>query len=203
MATYTLEQSGISRIQNNAVAGYLAYVGVDALPDLAGTPDAFSATLPISIPQALPGSGTDVINVVLRHRDSYGCVSQNQYPYTIVLNTVGTLMNDVLAPEDVAAFVLMGGYLRLRARYPRIFVDENPADKLKIWAGVTMPDPDIDTPVAIVDVTKELTVTEFGTFTPDTYIVLAGLFRTADSFLSEVVQLEVIIPDAPDEPIII
>ncbi len=198
--TIAQQQIGKFRIQNLSIQGYVMYVGVGTLPDLNAAPSAFGTTLPLQLDYALPISGTTILYVVPRLRDSYGLESQNQNPTILTLTASGAVGNDIPVPLNIMVLPRQAGAIRILASYPTFVSDEDPADMIRVWVGLTLPDPNIDTPAYIGTVNSPDIVVEFGAYAPGTYFVVVGLFRSFDSKLSPTVTATVVIPEVPEEP---
>lgn len=105
-------------------------------------------------------------------------------------------MNPVPAPV-FKAYPRQGGILRIVGQYQ---IDTDPADMLKVWVGLTLPDVNVDVPALTISVLRENFVFDFGLYNPGTYYVVARLFRSSDSALSPTVQAQVVFQAAPDMP---
>lgn len=197
---YTTDQIGKFRIQNAAAAGYLVYIGVDQMPNLAGNYDQFSTTLPISFGYALPGSGIEVLYVVVRYRNTFGLISQNVKPWILTLTPDGVVFNDLPAPQQVAVYPRQNGVLRILGRYPTFTVDNPPADQLKVWIATSPPNVETDPETATLNIISEQFMYDLGVFTPDTYYVVCGLYRKSDERLSPTVSKQVVILEEPAAP---
>jgi hypothetical protein len=190
-------QEGDYRIQND-IAGYVVWVGSGALPDLTQPPTVYSTTLPVSIPVTPPGSGTLSLFVLTAVRDVYGLVSQNQYCTVITVDSAGNLVRPALgAPQGLQLFELPAGNIRVIATYAGFETDAQPATSWKIWVKTTLPNPAVDSPVAVLPASKILT-TNFGPQTPGTYFVMVGLYRLVDGALTTTYST-VVIHSAPPE----
>jgi hypothetical protein len=195
-------ECGIFRVQNNSLVGYNVYVGVNALPDLSQPPAAFSATLPISIPETPPGSGTKSFYVIVRAQDSYGLESQNQYPTVITISSSGGLLLPAIpAPQNLSVFARPNGYFKVRVTYSTANTDEYPATAWKVWAGTTLPNPLVDTPVVAVAVEGIPMIVSIGPFSANTYYVMVGLSRAADGASSPTIYTTAVLSPTPNKPI--
>lgn len=196
----TLE-AGQYRTQRSDQAGYIAYVGVDAYPEIGElvTPDAFSATLPFSIGYALPISD-ETLYVVVRYRDSYGCVSQNQRPYIINLTPGGVDLHDLAAPANVKAFATANNGWRVLATYPTYELDTDPATHWKVWINDSV-EPIVSDPVANTTAVSGASISiPFGSgYAAGDYYIAVALFRDDDSAYSPLVVVEVTMPENPDD----
>lgn len=188
---YVTNQNGGYRIQNSDAAGYAIWVGVNSLPDLTQPYDSFSATLPVLFAHALPGSGTQTIYVIPKIRDSYGVYSENQHPYILTLTSSGQVFNPIIAPYNVRAYTLSTSALKITGNYPGYVLDDNPADQVKIWVDA---DPNSDPATYTSAVTGETFQVVFGSYSPGTYTLKVGLFRSVDSTVSSIVTLTIVFP---------
>lgn len=201
MANYLTKQSGVARIQNLSAIGYLVFVGDNALPDLEAAPFTIVASLPANIGWALPGAGTHVLSIVIRARDSWGLVSNNQNAYKLTLTPTGPIDNDIAAPTNVRVMPRPAGAIRILASYTPFDTDLPPADAMNVWVNTGAIDPLVDPPTYISTPISSQIGIEFGAFAPDDYNVAVALFRISDAFQSEAVLNTVTIPAIPDEPI--
>jgi len=64
--TFGINFGGVHRIENAALAGYVAWVGVNAAPDLSNAPDVTSTALPMALAVTPPLTGTADLYVVAR-----------------------------------------------------------------------------------------------------------------------------------------
>ena len=185
---------GEYRIQNNSASGWLIYIGVDGPPDFEAEPAAFVTSLPAQIDYAL---GDYDLYVVPRKRDSYGCVSQNQYPNILKLTLSGPIKDDIAEPQDVFVYPRHDAKMRVLAQYPTFEVEEDPADKLGVWVDL---DPEIDPPTSLTTITNNHPGVDFGEFLPGTYTVRIAFKRSSDSRLSPIVERTLVMPEIPGEP---
>lgn len=189
--------SGMSRVQND-IAGYNVYIGEDALPDLTQPPAAFSLTLPITYTLPLPSSGTPTFYVLVRRQDHYGLESQNQYYSIFTIDSAGHLiLPDLTPPQNLSLFEMSGSLIRVLATYPGFGTDVYGATEWRIYSGVTLPDPSVDSPVATATISKVLAV-NFGPNAVGTYFVVVGLYRLSDNKIFTV-SGTVTIHTGPDE----
>lgn len=193
----TASQVGVFRVAND-IGGYNVYVGTGSLPDLTQPPEAFSATLPISVPLTPPLSGTETFYIIVRRQDHYGLESQNQFATTFLLNTAGTLvLPPIQPPQGLLLNPLTGGKVRLNASNPQYGHTHYPANYWKVWLSVAVPNPSVDTPVAVVQVTGKTLTLLLGPYTAGIYHVAVALYRTNGGDLSAVLSGTVVIPAAP------
>lgn len=193
-------QSGGFRIAND-IAGYNVWVGEDALPDLSGTPDSFSQTLPFSIPITPPVSGIKVLYVVVTEQNQYGLNSVNQTPTIIRIDSLGEQILPALdTPQNLGLIPQTGGMLRVLAGYRAFTSDEYPADVWRIWVDTVPPNPLADDPTAEVDVEFKTIRAEIGPLAAGTYHVAVALYRSEDDHQSEAITGIVDIPELPERP---
>jgi hypothetical protein len=191
-------QASLFGIQNN-IAGYLVYVGYGSLPDLTQPATAFSLSLPISLPVSTPESGESTFYVLVRSQDTYGLVSQNQSYFITTINSSGTLVfPDLLPPQNLSLFELIGGVIRVLATYPGFGIDVYPAMYWKLWLDTVIPDTS-DIPTLVVPVTGVVLATALPSQAPGTYYVAVGLYRSTDLALSSTVYSQITISSPPDQ----
>lgn len=193
---YETEQSGEYRIQNSAAAGYLIYIGVNAMPDFTQPAASFSASLPITIAWPLPGSGIQSLYIVPRYRDSYGCISQNSHPWIIKIDPSGKLLGPLPTPESVYAAPKSNGNIMVTGQYPTQDLEDDPADKVRIWVST-----------GTIDITATHTYQDnrtgspwaiaYGSYAPGTYNVAVAYYRTLDGAMSTPVYTTVTFPEIP------
>lgn len=193
-------EAGRAAIANNAVEGYAVYVGVNGMPSFS-TPSNFSSTLPVSVSVTPPGSGTETLWVVVRKRDKYGLYSQNQNPTLLVINSSGQLvLPAVLVPTALLLNPSAGGQIRVMAKYATFNNDPYPATQWQVWVDTVTPNTS-NPPTLIAPVLAESLVTSLvGPYTPGTYFVSVGLYRSQDSQLGPVLTATVVIPIVPVKP---
>lgn len=193
-------QVGGSRVAETAIEGWNVYIGAGGLPNLAQPPAAFSTTLPIITPLTPPGSGTETFFILVQKQDRYGLQSQNQFYTTVTIDSNGNLFLPALVvPQGLQLYPRAGGFVTVLVTYPGASTDKYPATSWKIWQGATLPDPNLDTPVAIYDVSGKVLQTVIGPYPPGTYYVLVALYRLADMSLSPSIYAQVTIPSLPGE----
>ena len=191
---------GQFRVQRLDLEGYVVYVGVDALPDLGplATPAAFSQTLPIELAHALPGSGEEDVNVVVRYRDSYGVVSQNQRPMVVTLDPDGWVLPDLPAPVDLAAYAQAGGAFKVLATYPNFSLESYPADKWRIYIEPIQPVVGTHAPAAEVTVTDEnLFRYVDNDYAAGLWYIMVTLYRAIDTSEGPGTTVQVTMPENP------
>lgn len=197
--SYTTDQTGQYRIQNNSAAGYLIWIGINGMPDLTKAPDAFSASLPITISQPLPGSGIQSLYVVPRYRDSYGCVSQNSHPWIIYLSPSGEVFAPLPTPQSIAAYPRANGNINIIGQYPSYVIDSHVAGKVRVWVSTGTPDPTTAPTFEGGALTQSWSI-GFGNYSPGTYNLVMCYYRTSDGAISPLVSATVIFPDLPTAP---
>jgi len=191
-------QAGDFRIQNN-IEGYNVYIGSGSLPDLTQPPTTFSPSLPISVTLTPPVSGTESFYILVTKQDTYGLNSQNQYFTVITLDSSGNqVLPSIAIPQDLTLTNIADNKIRVMASYPTVSSDQYPANKWKVWAGLTPPDISSDTPVAIVNVNGKILAINIGPYSAgDLVYVVVALFRTTDSALSPVTSGTITIASPP------
>lgn len=196
-STYVAEQTSDYRIQNNSAVGYLLYVGVNGPPDFNKEAAYFSPTLPINLSWPLPDATTQVLYVVPRYRDSFGCISQNSNPKIITLTPTGRLKVALPTPESVGAYPRANGNILVMGQYPSFSIDEDAADKVTIWVSAS----EIDLNSAYTS-RQNLTGSPwsilYGSYSPGTYNVAVRYYRSTDGAQSPVVMTTVTFPTIPD-----
>lgn len=181
---YTTKQFGKSRIQNLSAVGYLVYIGVNQYPDLSLPPHTIQSTLPIVINYPTNGN---TLYVVVRYRNSFGLISNNIVP-TIITPSGGS--SPPIGPTNIVIYAQPDSSILINFNSPG-----SDADKVKVWVGVTLPNIGVDTP-AYFDAIDD--VVNFGTYSPGTYYVVIGLFRTTDAQLSPTVTKTITFDALPD-----
>jgi hypothetical protein len=195
----TQDAVGRCRVAND-VGGYVLYVGIDAEPDLTAPPQAYGVSLPISFPVSTPPTGTRAFHLLVRLRDSYGLESGNQRSRIVTIDSSGNLvLPDFGPPADLIVSATEGPSIRVRATYPTFSLDEEPADRWRVWVKSTVPDPVTDSPDVDFDVSFHFVKDLPGPYATGTWHVLVGLKRSTDGrelYLSDTV----VIPVAPATP---
>lgn len=178
-------QAGGFRTQNAALVGFCVWVGSGELPDLTTPPTAFSQTLPLTEALTPPGSGTLTYYAVVRQRDSYGLVSQNQYPTTITINSAGTLILPPMTPP-VLVFISQITALGLLVvtSYPGLVSDPVPGNYWRVWAGTVPPDPAVDAPVVTSAITRLNAILPVPAQVAGPCYVAVGIYRSQDQTIS-------------------
>jgi hypothetical protein len=198
---YSMQPAGQYRIQNLSAQGYLLYVGVNAMPDFTQPASQFSATLPLALNWPLPGSQNVTLSVVPRLQDSWGCISQNSNPWTIVLTPTGLLNPPIAAPQNCFAGANPDASVSVGGQYPGFSTDTDPANMVYVWVSTSGPPSAIGPPSFMATLTQPLWSIQFGNYSPNTTVYIAvGLYRSSDGALSGIVQLEVSFPPLPTGP---
>ncbi len=179
------------------VGSYLVFVGEDALPDLTSDPYASGFALPLQI--SYPLGATVDLKVIIREVDSYGCVSQNQWPYEIKLTPTGVIRSDIAEPLEVFVYARHDSKIRVLAQYPTLDIEPDPADKIVVWVDT----PNTDPPTYSDDITYNHIKIDFGSFLPGTHNVEVGFYRSIDARYSPSVLRSLEIPELPEEPEIV
>jgi len=197
---YQTAQVGQYRIQNNSAAGYLVYIGVNCIPDFTQPAQGFSASLPVNVAWPLPGSGLQSLYVVPRYRDTYGCISQNSYPWVIVLSPTGQIRNPVQAPINISGVALSSSAMLIAGEYPSLSLDQFPADTIRVWVSTTNPPDTSGVPTFQGTVLNTPFTITGGSFVPGTYYAAVSLYRTVDGVVSGPVVVTVVFPVIPNGP---
>lgn len=141
---------GYYRVADTTLEGYELYIGEDAEPNLAGSPDATSATLPFSHTITPPVAGQTDFRSVVRYRNRYNLVSQNQYSRSIVVDSGG---DQVTAAPSSASDVQLRDGRGLRVIVEAVYMpDADGSDAADTWViyytdtGAD-PVPGVDSPV--------------------------------------------------------
>jgi len=140
---------GDYRIANDALAVYELYRGVDAAPDLGGSPWETFASLPHTT-AALDVSHT--YRFVLRLRNRYKLVTQNIDEWSVTLDAGGNqVATPPSAPQEITLVPAAAGAVRVRANYYYLEDGSDAADTFLIYlrSDGTNPDPSVDTPTTI------------------------------------------------------
>lgn len=200
--TLTGEGNGIGgsyRVAND-IAGYVIYIGEDGPPIFNGSPQGYSATLPVTVAITPPVSGTTAFHVVVRKRNPHGIESPNQYATIIVVDSTGAqVLHPLLTPQDVLAIPQPNGKIRILAKYPTLGIDPHPPNEWRFWISAGTIDPLVDLPTATSTPMTNTVLKSIGTFTAGTYNVVVGVFRDQDSALTYA-ETTVVVPESPDIP---
>jgi len=199
----TAGTAGRYRIANDAVEGYVVWVGHGALPDLTDDPDGFAAALPIDVTVTPPGSGTLDLFVITRRRNKYGLVSQNQQAKVITIDSSGDeALGDLSAPEIIDVTTGADDAFHLWFRYPGLAADPNPADTYRVYVKKgAAPTPGVDTPAATGAATATGAVV-VGPYADGgaTYHFAVTVYRTADTAESTADTTTLELDADPDTP---
>jgi len=196
---------GRIRIANNAVEGYVVYVGENQMPDFTQGPDGFSATRPVSVSITPPPSGTTNFWVVMRKRNAYGVESQNQKVLVITVNSDGNEeLGALSAPIGLQMTCVENEAFLVYARYPGFYQDTNPGDTWKVYVKKgSAPVPGTDEPVVTGGIASGVMQVLVGAY-PDgnaTYYGAVTVYRTADGEESEAATTELVLSADPAIPI--
>lgn len=229
---FTGEFSGTNRIANFNMDGWVAYVGINELPDLNGEPTQYSPTLPFNVSVTFPtpdyistdgedgiiidgSSGTGLlfhdggtvvapnedVYVVVRKRDQYGLVSQNQRATHFILTPTGRLRLPIPTPRALNVILKNVGKIIIGATYATAKTDLDPADFWAVWVrrndpADTSTPPSLWLPVLSINMLKE-----YYPLVSGSYYVTVGLYRSVDSSWSDFITTSVMIPYAPIPPV--
>ena len=199
-----IKKQGRYRVENADKSGYLIYIGYGAMPDLSLPADAFSATLPTSVPITPPEVGTEEIFVVVRSRNSYGLVSQNQKPSSLTVDSAGNEeLGPITAPDKVEISCITDDGFLVSANYSGYFSDRNRGDVWEVYlkAG-EVPVPGVDEPAAVGDVKGAEMQSAIGPYaeTGEVYYLVVGIRRTIDNAAAFSEPVEIYVPAAPSAP---
>ena len=149
--TYETTLAGLHRIARAALARFELFVGEDADPDITGTPDATSTSLPFSFSVTPPGGGTKELRFLILKRNAYNVASLNQYLRTLVIDSGGDEVEaDLADPVNVELVNVAGGETDVVASYFPAN-DVTPADEFAIYqrGNGTDPNTSTDTPIIV------------------------------------------------------
>lgn len=197
-------KQGRFRVENADKSGHLIYIGYGSMPDLSGPADAFSPALPTSVSVTSPTNGEQEIFVVVRSRNSFNLVSQNQKPLTFLLDSNGNeVLGPVTSPSEVGiACITEDGFL-VNARYEGYFNDRNKADRWEVYLKAENPPVvGVDIPAATGPIKGAEMQTAIGPYpeTDLTYYVVVAVRRTADQAVATIAT-EIFVPAAPAMPL--
>ena len=191
-------------IVNNAVEGYVVYVGYGEMPDFT-TPAGFGTTLPVSF-AITPPPPTETVElwVVTRKRNKYGLESQNTHPQRINIDENGNAILGVLSPPMILGIIsIEDEYFRIFGTYPGLETDTDPADIWKLYVSIyIMPEPGVDTPVATGPIIGPQTSVDVGPYPTDDvpYNFALTVFRTVDGEESVAATGTFVMPVDPGKP---
>ena len=199
-----IKKQGRYRVENADKSGYLIYIGYGTMPDLTGPADAFSPALPTSVSVTAPANGEQEIFVVVRSRNSFNLVSQNQKPLTFLLDSNGNeVLGPLTVPSDIGiACITEDGFL-VNARYEGYFNDRNKADTWEIYLKAKeSPIVGVDIPAATGPIKGAEMQTAIGPYpeTDLTYYLVVAVRRTADNTVATIAT-EIFVPAAPAMPL--
>jgi len=146
--SFAAAATGLYRVSNTALARLELYRGVDAAPDLSGSPYELPASLPhVTAAQA----AGHTYQFVLRKRNRWNLVSQNVRPTTIVVGAGGNELTAPSAPTRIEVTPAAGGTILVVARYGYSADGVSQADTWLIYLTTdgSTPDPATDTPVEV------------------------------------------------------
>jgi hypothetical protein len=193
------------RAEAAGTAGYHTYIGYDEYPDLAGSPDDYSASLPAALNPTLPSAGnTTDLHVVTRAVNSFGIESANTYPTVIKIDENGdAVLSDMTTPEIVNVVGIGNNGIRLFVRYNGYGIDTDPGNTWRVYASTTgAPDPDTDTAVASFNIVGATAQIDIGPYNGGDVVQLAlVVYRTADGEQSTADTFTFNVGAIPDNPV--
>ena len=197
-------QKGRARIANDAVEGYVVYIGYGDVPDFTLAPDDFSTSRPIDVSVTPPGAGTENIHVVLRKRNKYKLESQNQQSFLLTIDTNGDeVLGDVSAPSDATILPADDENFLVSAIYNGFENDANPANTWYVYLKADSPPvPGVDSPVATGVILDTRMSARLGTYpTGDkTYYLAITVHRTVDDVESTAAEASLVLDADPLTP---
>lgn len=198
------KKQGRYRVENADKSGYLIYIGYGSMPDLTGPADAFASVLPASVSVNPPESGETEIFVVIRSRNSFNLVSQNQKPLTFLMDSNGDeVLGPLTTPSEVGiACITEDGFL-VNARYEGYFNDRNKANRWEVYLKAEeSPIVGLDVPAATGPIKGAEMQTAIGPYesTGLTYYLIVAVRRTADNTVATIAT-EIFVPAAPAMPL--
>ncbi len=159
------------RIANAAINLFELFIGIDAEPDLTGTPDETFAALPHTTAALVPGAGNRTFFFVLRFRNQYNLSSQNILSWNFTMDNAGVeVVTPPTGPEVQAVEPASAGNVRVTADYLYQVDGVNQADTWAVFltSDGSTPDPSVDVPIGTPPMVKVDGVakldTEFGPF---------------------------------------
>lgn len=199
-----IKKQGRYRVENADKVGYLIYIGYGSMPDLSGPADAFSPAFPTSVSVTPPSNGEQEIFVVVRGRNSFNLVSQNQKPLTFLLDSNGDeVLGPLTVPSDIGiACITEDGFL-VNARYDGYFNDRNKANRWEVYLKAEeSPIVGVDIPAATGPIKGAEMQTAIGPYpeTDLTYYLVVAVRRTADNAVATIAS-EIFVPAAPAMPL--
>lgn len=200
---YNRVMQGRARVANDAVAGYVVYVGYGAMPDF-NAPAGFGATLPVATAITPPVSGTITLWVVTRARDVYGLESQNTHPQYITINSSGDEdFGPLTAPVITGIIEIENDSFQLQVNYPGFATDANPGDTWLLYVGAGVPPvPGVDAPAGSGTVTDGTAIANLGPYPTGgmVYYFAVTVYRALDGLESAAGTGSVTLPADPAEP---
>ncbi len=201
---FIAQSKGRIRIENNAVEGYVVYIGYGSMPDFT-SPDEFSDMLPIDVSIIPPVSGTENLYITLRKRNRYNLESQNQQVKIITIDTNGDeALGNISAPIGAEMTAIIDEGFLIAASYPGYNTDTNKANTWKIYVKAdTPPVPGVDIPVATGSIKGTTLQVSTGPY-PDgnkTYYLAVTVYRTEDSEESAASESSLVLPADPLTPV--
>lgn len=144
---YHCQLMGARRIQQDGLAGYRLYHGVDVLPDFTDSPEQIESALPFDT-AALSTGHTHYLCV--RYRNAYGLESQNTDCQMFEISADGIQQIRPTAPGNIT-IAQAGLSARIIATYFSTNDDPAPATSWLIYYRTdgTSPDTSTDTPVTV------------------------------------------------------
>lgn len=141
---YYGEAHGLFRIPNDSLERYELFRGIDAPPNLAGTPFQTSATLPFSTPAGSFLTGHVYTLVTAKRNAHYLITYGDAYTFDFDLGVMPS------TPSLVAVTPWTAGLMKVTAAY-FAGADDDPATHWLVYVSTdgTDPDPDVDTPVEV------------------------------------------------------
>lgn len=140
---------GLYRAADPTLERYELYRGVDASPDLSGSPWATFASLPNTTAALTPGH---TYRFVLRRRNRWDLLSRNVGETVVRVAANGSESPAPPSdPSDVLVEAAAAGTVRVRAEYAYLADGDDAADLFIVYvrSNGTNPDPATDTPVEV------------------------------------------------------
>ena len=203
-SAFVSERQGRFRVENDAVEGYVIYVGYDQMPDFTAAPDGFNATRPVAFAITPPGAGTSDLHVVIRARNKFGLESQNSVPTIITIDTNGNeMLGPLSAPSLLSVVSIEDEYFKVFIKYPGYDTDLDRGDVFNVYVGEGVaPVPGVDTPVATGTTSLDANVTIGPYLTGGmTYYFAVTVFRNEDSAESVAAETTLVLGADPSTPV--
>ena len=199
-----IKKQGRYRVENADKVGYLIYIGYGSMPDLTGPADAFASVLPASVSVSPPESGETEIFVVIRSRNSFNLVSQNQKPLNLLMDSNGDeALGPLTTPSEVGISCIMDDGFLVTARYEGYFNDRNKANRWEVYLKAEeSPIVGLDIPAATGAIKGAEMQSVIGPYesTGLTYYLIVAVRRTADNTVATIAS-EIFVPAAPAMPL--